>query len=85
MNSLNKEGALLLTPQRKRLLNQEKIKIIEDSKKPGFCRKTTITHLEGFFSFMNSCNVFLFQKFAEKASHIVNGTYLTVRNNGFRE
>ena len=28
-----------LTPQRKRLTNEEKLKIIEESKKPGFCRK----------------------------------------------
>ena len=31
-----------LTPQRKRLTNEEKLKIIEESKKPGFCRKKTM-------------------------------------------
>ena len=31
-----------LTPQRKRLTNEQKLRIIEDSKRPDFCRKTTI-------------------------------------------
>ena len=31
-----------LTPQRKRLTNEQKLRIIEDSKRPGFCRKTTM-------------------------------------------
>ena len=29
-----------LTPQSKRLTNEQKLRIIEDSKRPGFCRKT---------------------------------------------
>ena len=31
-----------LTPQSKRLTNEQKLRIIEDSKRPGFCKKTTM-------------------------------------------
>ena len=30
------------TPLRKRLTNEDKMKIIEESKQPGFCRKKTM-------------------------------------------
>ena len=34
--------------QRKRLTNDEKQKIIEDSKKPGFCRKKVMEKISNF-------------------------------------
>ena len=46
------------SPLRKRLTNEDKMKIIEESKQPGFCRKKTMDKYVVFFSFQTLHHMF---------------------------
>ena len=54
--------------QRKRLTNEEKLNIIEDSKKPGFCRKKTQVTFSESWGHIRNYSCLLLSKYVRSSS-----------------
>ena len=54
--------------QRKRLTNEEKLNIIEDSKKPGFCRKKTQVTFSESWGHIRNYSCLLLSKYIRSSS-----------------
>ena len=54
--------------QRKRLTNEEKLNIIEDSKKPGFCRKKTQVTFSESWGHIRNYSCLLLSKYFRSSS-----------------